>query len=96
MAKGLRQGALQLFAFSGVIAGGLGRRPLFQHDRDRFACKFRMSLKEPVEPQEPRGLCRVPVSPAAHQRDMIAHEFAQHAAERFGSAQCGKGLVRHR
>ena len=76
MAKGLRQRTLQLFAFSGVIAGRLGRRPLFQHDCDRFARKFRMSLEEPVEPQEPCGLCRVPVSPAAHQRDMIAHEIA--------------------
>jgi hypothetical protein len=56
--------------------------------------KFRTSLKEPVEPQEPCGLCCVPVSPAAHQRDMVAHDLTQHTAERPGSAQRGKGVIR--
>ncbi len=53
-----------------------------------------MSLKEPVEPQEPCGLRRISVPTAAHQGDMIAHELAQHTAERLGPAERRKGVVR--
>src|SRR5215471_20975696 len=95
MPKGLGESLLQLLAFCDVMTGRLGCGPSVQHRRDRFACKFRMDLKESIEPQEPCSLRPVAISPAAHSLDMLAHGLAQNAAERLGPAQCGKRLIRH-
>jgi len=56
MPKGLGESLLQLLAFCDVMTGRLGCGPSVQHRRDRFACKFRMDLKESIEPQEPCSL----------------------------------------
>jgi len=53
-----------------------------------------MRLKEPVEPQEPCGLCRVAISPLSHPLDVLAHDLAQHAAERLRTAQRSERLIR--
>lgn len=53
---------------------------------------MRVQLQEPVELQEPHWLRSKFVSPAAHHGDMLSHNLAQYAAERFRLAQSGKGL----
>src|SRR3546814_1379207 len=55
--------------------------------------KFGVRLKEPVEPQYPVALRFILIAPAVHQRDMIAHEVAQHAAEGCRLSQRGEFLI---
>src|SRR5271168_1178082 len=56
-------------------------RPALQHDRHRLVGGLRVPLQKAVESQEHASVCVVAESPRAHQRDVIAHQVAEHAAE---------------
>ncbi|MCY1247639.1 hypothetical protein D9M72_609880 [compost metagenome] len=81
MAEDFRKDPLQLFALVRMIARGFRRRPVFKHYPERLILKSRIQLQEPVEPGEPHRLRGVFVTSVAHQRDVLGHHFAQHAAE---------------
>jgi hypothetical protein len=75
-----------------MVTRAFGGRPSIDHDAQRLGFQLRVQLQEPVELQKPHWLRCIFVSPAAHHGDMLSHNLAQHAAERFGLAQSGKSL----
>ena len=84
MAQDFREDPLQFFALVRMIARGFSCGPVFEHHLKWLILKLRVQLKEAVEPPQPHRLCSVFVTPVAHQRDVLGHHFAQHAAERPG------------
>src|SRR5271168_310038 len=56
-------------------------RPVLQHDRHRLVGELRVPLQIAVESQKHASVCVVAESPGTHQRDVIAHQVAEHAAK---------------
>ena len=92
--KDFREDMPEIFSFGSVIARGFRRRPVIEHRPDRLFLERRVQLQELVKSQQPGRLRSVFVSPVPHQRDVLSQNLSQHAAERPGPAQFGKGLFR--
>ena len=77
MTQGLVQDTGQFLAFGRMVRGRLCPAVVLKHDLRRLAVKIGPSLQKAVEPAANDVGRLIPVAPALHPLDVVAHQLAQ-------------------